>query len=108
MTIASDKMSELNRRLIERRELAAKIGAVYKFVLEGEGGGTFIVNRKDDVGVREGDGPAPCTLRLAVADGIALFEGKANGQALFMSQKLKVEGDIGLALKLSSLTDIIK
>lgn len=108
MTIASDRMAELHRRLLEKREIASKIGAIYKFVLEGDGGGTFIVNLKDDVGVREGDGPAPCTLRLSVADGLALLDGKANGQALFMSQKLKVEGDLALALKLSALTDIVK
>lgn len=101
-------MSELNTRLLERRAEAAKIGAVYKFVLEGEGGGTFIVNLKDDVGVREDDGPAPCTLRLATQDGIDLLEGRANGQALFFSQRLKVEGDMALALKLSALTDILK
>lgn len=108
MTLASDRMSELNRRLVERKDAAAKIGAVYKFVLEGEGGGTFIVDLKDNVGVRESDEPAPCTLRLSVEDGIALLDGRANGQALFMSQKLKVEGDLALALKLSALTDIIK
>lgn len=101
-------MSELHRKLLERRDEAAKIGAIYKFVLDGEGGGTFIVNLKDDVGVREGDGEAPCTLRASVADGIDLLEGRADGQALFFSQRLKVEGDIGLALKLSALTDILK
>lgn len=101
-------MAALHQRLVERREVAKNVGAIYKFVLEGEGGGTFIVNLKDDVGVTEGDGPAPCTLRLSVTDGLALLDGKANGQALFMSQRLKVEGDLALALKLSALTDIVK
>ena len=108
MPLAREKMSELNRRLLERSALAQNIGAVYKFVLEGEGGGTFIVDLDQNVGVREDDGPAPCTLRLSVEDGIALLDGKANGQALFMSQKLKVEGDLGLALKLSALTELLK
>lgn len=108
MTSVREKISQLNDRLIQRRAEAVKIGAVYKFVLEGADGGTFIIDLKDDVGAREGDGPAPCTLRLSTADGIDLLEGRANGQALFFSQRLKVEGDMGLALKLSSLMDILK
>jgi putative sterol carrier protein len=108
MTTAREKMSELDRRLQERRADAAKIGAIYKFVLDGEGGGTFIMNLKDDVGVREDDGPAPCTLKMSAQDGIDLLEGRQNGQAMFFSQRLKVEGDMSLALKLSSLMDILK
>jgi putative sterol carrier protein len=108
MTTAREIMTELDRRLKERRAEAAKIGAVYKFVLDGEGGGTFIIDLKDDVGVREKDEPAPCTVRLSAKDGIDLLEGRANGQTLFFTQRLKVEGDMSLALKLSALTDILK
>ena len=42
---------------------------------------------------------------LGLAD---LFEGRANGQALFFTGKLRIEGDMGLALRLQSLTDILK
>ncbi|MGC4091407.1 MAG: SCP2 sterol-binding domain-containing protein [Polyangiaceae bacterium] len=108
MTTASEKMQQLHTRILERKAEASAIGAVYRFVLDGDGGGTFVVNLKDDVGVKEGDGPAPCTIRMSVQDGIDLFEGRANGQALFFSQRLKVEGDIALALKLQALTDILK
>ncbi|HYO93901.1 MAG TPA: SCP2 sterol-binding domain-containing protein [Polyangiaceae bacterium] len=108
MTTAREKMDQLNARLLERKSVASQVGAVYKFVLDGEGGGTFIVNLKDDVGVREEDGPAPCTLRMSAQDCVDLLEGRANGQALFFGQRLKVEGDIALALKLQALTDILK
>lgn len=108
MTTAREKMQELHTRLLEKKAQAELVGAVYRFILDGEGGGTFVVNLKDDVGVKEGDGPAPCTIRMTGQDAIDLFEGRANGQALFFSQRLKVEGDIALALKLQALTDILK
>ncbi len=108
MPTASEKMQELNARILARKADAAAIGAVYRFILDGDGGGTFVVNLKDDVGVKEGDGAAPCTIRMTATDAIDLFEGRANGQALFFGQRLKVEGDIALALKLQALTDILK
>ncbi len=108
MTTAREKMQELHQRLLERPAQAKAVGAVYRFILDGDGGGTFVVNLKDDVGVKEGDGAAPCTIRMSGQDAIDLFEGRANGQALFFAQRLKVEGDIALALKLQALTDILK
>ena len=108
MTTAREKMQQLATRLEQRKAEAAAIGAVYRFILEGEGGGTFIINLKDDVGVKEGDGAAPCTIRMSGKDAVDLLEGRASGQALFFSQQLKVEGDLSLALKLQALTDILK
>lgn len=108
MTTAREKMKQLNDRILEKKAQASAIGAVYRFILDGEGGGTWVVNLKDDVGVKEGDGEAPCTIRMTGQDAVDLFDGRANGQALFFSQRLKVEGDIALALKLQALTDILK
>ena len=70
--------------------------------------GTFIVNLKDNPGVTEADGPAECTIRMAAQDFVDLTEGKANGQQLFFTGKLKVEGDMSLALRLQALMDILK
>jgi putative sterol carrier protein len=108
MTTAREKMQDLHQRLLERPAQASAVGAVYRFILDGEGGGTFVANLKDDVGVKEGDGTAPCTIKMSAQDFVDLVEGRANGQALFFSQRLKVEGDIALALKLQALTDLLK
>jgi putative sterol carrier protein len=37
-----------------------------------------------------------------------MVEGRANGQQLFFTGKLKIEGDMGLAMKLQKLTEMIK
>jgi predicted lipid carrier protein YhbT len=81
---------------------------VYKFVLEGAAGGTWLVDLKSGLRVGAGDGPAACTVKMDAQDFVDLFEGRANGQALFFAGKLKVEGDMGLALKLESLTDVVR
>jgi putative sterol carrier protein len=108
MTTASDKLKKMGEKIAEKRAQAAAIGAIFKFKLEGEGGGTFIVNLKDDPGVTEADTPAECTIVMSAQDFVDLTEGKANGQQLFFTGKLKVEGDMSLALRLQPLMDILK
>lgn len=54
--------------------------------------------------VAKGELPAPnCTVTMAESDFMDLVSGKLNGQMAFMTGKLKVAGDFGLALKLESL-----
>ena len=49
---------------------------------------------------------AQCTLRMNAADFVDMAEGRANGQQLFFTGKLKIEGDMGLAMKLQQLTKL--
>jgi putative sterol carrier protein len=108
MTTASEKLKQMGDKIAENQAQAGAIGAVFKFALDGEGGGTFVVNLKDKPGVTESDGAADCTIRMSAQDFVDLTEGKANGQQLFFTGKLKVEGDMSLALRLQSLMDILK
>lgn len=108
MMTAREKMQQLHSRLLERESQAKEVDAVYRFVLEGEGGGTFLVNLKDNVGVHEADEPAPCTIRMSGPDAVELFEGRGDGQAWFFAQRLKVEGDMSLAFKLQAVMDMMK
>jgi len=108
MTTASSKIEEIGKKIAEKRAEAAAIGAIYKFVLEGEGGGTWVLNLKDDPGVAAGDGPAQCTIKMAASDFVDMVEGRAQGEQLFFMNKLRVEGDVTLALKLQALMKILK
>ena len=108
MTTAADKMKEAQGKIEEHKDAAKQIGAVYKFVLSGDGGGTWVMNLKDNPGVTEGDGDAQCTIKMAATDYVDMLEGRANGQQLFFSGKLKIEGDMGLAMKLQKLTEVLK
>ena len=108
MATAKELMQRIGEKIAGRNELLSSVGQVFKFVLEGDGGGTYLVDLKTALQVTETDGPAACTIRMTASDFVDLFEGRANGQALFFGGRLRVEGDMGLALKLQTLTDIVK
>ena len=99
-------MKALSERIAANPQGASSIGAIYKFLLSGDGGGIWLVNLKDDVGVTPTDGEAECTFSLAAEDFIELMDNPSIGQQLFFSGKLQIDGDIGLALKLQQLAEL--
>jgi putative sterol carrier protein len=89
-------------------DVVKQIGGVYKFDLKTSGGQQhWIADLKNGAGsiTKGGDGAADCTLTLAEADFVDMFSGKAKAQQLFMKGKLKIKGNMGLAMKLSKLQD---
>lgn len=106
MSTASELMQRIGEKIGNNPDVAQNFEAIYRFVLEGEGGGTYLVNLKDAPGVQEAEGPADCSLALAASDFVDLLEGRANGQQLFFQGKLRIDGDMGLALKLENLANL--
>jgi putative sterol carrier protein len=54
--------------------------------------------------VAEGAHASPnMTMTMAAQDYVDMISGKLNGQMAFMSGKLKIAGDMGLAMKMQSL-----
>ena len=88
-----------------RADKAAGTNAVVQYEISGEGGGTWHAIIKDGAcAVNDGPGTNPnLTLQMASQDWLDMLSGKQSGQMLFMSGKLKVKGDMGLAMKLGSM-----
>ena len=86
-------------------DAAKGMNSVIQFNLSGEGGGNYYVEIKDGTAkVHEGTAPSPnMTMTLAASDYVDLIMGKLNGQMAFMSGKLKIAGDMGLAMKMQTL-----
>jgi putative sterol carrier protein len=95
---------QIPERLKNKPDLAAKLNTTYKFIVTGTDAGTWIVDLTAPGGkVMSGDAPAKCTITIASADLVNIVNGQMNAQMAFMTGKLKVGGDMSLALKLSSL-----
>jgi putative sterol carrier protein len=88
-----------------RGDKAAGTTAVIQYDVSGEGGGTWHAVIKDGAcSVNAGAATGPnLTLQIAAQDWLDMLTGKQSGQMLFMSGKLKVKGDMGLAMKLGSM-----
>jgi len=92
------------KRVNENPDEAKKVGAIYKFNITGDDGGTWVVDLKNDPpSVKEGDGEAECTITMSGSDSVDLVNGKLNGQMAFMSGKLKIQGNMQLAMKLQQV-----
>ena len=84
------------------------VSGVFLFDLSGENGGRWMLtvdNGKTDLQkVAEGDAVDPdVTLSMAAEDLIAISNGSLNPVAAFMQGKVRVSGDMGLAMRMQSL-----
>lgn len=69
-----------------------------KFVISGEGAIML-----DGDGVRAADEPADVTLTADADTFRAILEGELNPTSAFMTGKLSVDGDMGMAMRLGSV-----
>ena len=86
-------------------DAAKGMTAVYQFDLSGDGGGKWQVSINDGkCDVKEGQHANPnITISMTAQDYLDMLSGKLNGQVAFMSGKLRIAGDMGLALKMQTL-----
>ncbi len=92
-------------KLRAKPDVVAKIAAVYQFDIAGSGGGKWTVDCTQPGG-RIQAGPAAnakCTVAATDQDFLAIVNGKLAPQMAFLSGKLKIQGDMGLAMKLQQI-----
>ncbi|OXB64595.1 hypothetical protein ASZ78_016047 [Callipepla squamata] len=100
---------EIEKKLQEEGEqFVKKIGGVFAFkIKDGPGGkeATWIVDVKNGKGsvAVNADKKADCTITMADTDLLALMTGKMNPQTAFFQGKLKISGNMGMAMKLQNL-----
>jgi len=86
-------------------EAAEDVDAVYQFDLSGVRGGHYIVTIRAGIcQVKEGTHDDPhVILSMAEEDCVKVLNGQLSGPAAAMSGRIKISGDIGLAMQLKAL-----
>jgi len=101
---AKDMIEKIKGRLDATDGASEKINAVFQFILNGNGGGEwwFDLTKKSP---ETGEGlhaDAACTIKMDAEDFVAMLSKDASPMKLFMSGKLKIDGDISTAMKLQN------
>ena len=88
-----------------KADAAQGMDSVIQYDLTGDGGSTYHAVIKDGAcNVEEGSHDSPSmTLPMEATDFVDMTSGKLDGMSAFMSGKLKITGDMGLAMKMQSL-----
>lgn len=94
-------MSEIVAKAVEAlsaRMEGESVPGTVKFVIEDEG--MIMIEGAE---VRAADEEADCTMVASAETFQGILEGDINPTSAFMSGKLRVEGDMGLAMKLGTI-----
>ncbi|WP_047984425.1 SCP2 sterol-binding domain-containing protein [Ornithinibacillus californiensis] len=96
---------EIDAALKEDASKAKGVEAVYQFNFHDDDKTTFqLVLKGDNSYATEGEQETPdCTLVMVKEDFLAMAKGELNGTKAFMSGRLKIKGNMGLALKLQDI-----
>ena len=90
--VVSEAVTQLNAKM------DGGFDGTAKFVIDGEG--SIII---DQSGARAGDEDADVTLTASAETFKAILDGEENPTAAFMTGKLSVDGDMGMAMKLAGV-----
>lgn len=88
-----------------KSEAAGNLNATYLFDVSGANGGKWTLEIKNGkCELKAGSCSSPSvTISIAEQDWLAIYKGKLNSQMAFMMGKLRVSGDMSLAMKLQSI-----
>jgi putative sterol carrier protein len=104
VTTVNEIFDEVNRRMADPVK-AGTTNAAYRFDLSGDDGGAYHIVLKDGTGEAGAGAPdSPnTTISMSGDDFVGLATGKLDPTMAFMTGKLKVRGDMALAMKLQNL-----
>jgi putative sterol carrier protein len=99
--VSAESASEFFAGLGERvdPERARRLGASYRFDIDGAGSWR-LESEGDRILVTESDSPADCVIRTDERTFLRIVRGEQSPMGAYMRGRVKVKGDLGLALRL--------
>jgi hypothetical protein len=80
-------------------------GAVVAIHVDGPGGGAWQIDETMRLGPVD-DAPKDCTIHCTANDFMEILSGRLGAKEAFLAGRLRIQGDVGLALKLRDLVAI--
>jgi putative sterol carrier protein len=94
-------LQEITSKMKEGAAKKSSFGNTVKFSTDQ--GVVYIDGSVNPPAVSNDDKDADCTVKMEFSDFDDLVNGKLDGMTAFMTGKLKIEGDMGVAMKLQSI-----
>ena len=94
-------LQEITAKMKEGAAKKSAFGNTVKFATDQ--GVVYIDGNQSPPSVTNDDKAADCTLKMDFSDFTDMIGGKLDGMTAFMTGKLKIEGDMGVAMKLQSI-----
>jgi putative sterol carrier protein len=112
MSSAAEYFGNIAKNVAAAPEKATSLNALFKFDLTGDAASTYFVDlrkgtEKNFVATESTDEPN-VTISMTADDFVGIFAGKVNPMQAFMGGKIKVKGDMGLAMKLQNIISMGK
>ena len=104
MTVKDFFETKLREHLNDNEELVEDIDATYQFNVT-DNGSWFVDLTQFPPVIKEEAGEADCTIGISADDLMAIANKELDGMTAFMQGKLKIDGDMGLSLKLQPILD---
>ena len=94
-------LQEITAKMSEGASKKTAFGNTVKFSTDQ--GVVYIDGMQSPPTITNDDKAADCTLKMDFSDFADLIGGKLDGMTAFMTGKLKIEGDMGVAMKLQTI-----
>jgi putative sterol carrier protein len=112
MPTPAEIFASMSTNIAKHADQATAVNSVFQFDITGDDGGTWTVNLKQgttsDFVTNGPSDAANVTIAMSSADWTGITSGAVNPMQAFMMGKIKVKGDMGLALKLQNILALAK
>ena len=110
MESVAEFFEKFETRAAENTDAATAPNAIYQFNITGDGGGEYnldLTKGKTSDFVGQGTHASPgATITVSAEDWLGMLNGSLNPMQAFMSGKIKIDGDMTLAMSLQQVMNL--